>query len=333
MSAVRVHCPAHITLLFSIHDTDNRSSHQGSRGAGFCVEAGVSVTAEISEQSSKEDGVDVSSQVKVWDRVESLIDHERESSFYSMYHDIAEHFRDSGYIDESDSVNLEVRLELPCSQGFGMSAAGHLAAAEAYIRVLEIDDSVSAAGLAHDMERRRSTGLGDVLAISAGGVELRLEPGAPPEPGVVTGFASDAPVLLVWSPGEGRHTSGYIDSLDWRDSISVAGEAAVERLRQGQWNADRWSELLEESHLFAEESGLLAEPERKALLANVNEAIEQSAQADDICACLCMLGVSAVIVPRSLESPVGEDILEQLGEQLRACGLGTQVTRIAPLQS
>ena len=107
MSAVRVHCPAHITLLFSIHDTDNRSSHQGSRGAGFCVEAGVSVTAEISEQSSKEDGVDVSSQVKVWDRVESLIDHERESSFYSMYHDIAEHFRDSGCIDESESVNLE----------------------------------------------------------------------------------------------------------------------------------------------------------------------------------------------------------------------------------
>ena len=333
MVPVRVHCPAHITLLFSIHDSDSRLSHQGSRGAGFCVESGVNVAAELSERSSMGVRKDVSGQVNVWDRDESLVDSEKEPSCYSMYHDIAEHFRNSGSIDESQDVNLDVRLELPCSQGFGMSAAGLLAAAEAYIRVLGITDSTLAAGLAHRIERRRSTGLGDVLAMSAGGVELRLEPGAPPEPGVVTGFASDAPVLLVWRPGEGRHTSGYIDSPDWRDGISAAGGDAVDRLRQGEWNADRWPELLEESHVFAEASGLLAEPERKALLADVNAIIERSAYSTDLCACLCMLGVSAVIVPRTLTRPVVEVSLKELAEQLRGCGLGAQVTRIAPLQS
>ncbi len=333
MNPIRVHCPAHITLLFSIHDADSRLSHQGSRGAGFCVEAGVNVVAEISERSSQGESGDVSGRVNVWDRDESLVDREEELSCHSMYHDIAEHFRNSGSIDESEAVDLDIRLELPRSQGFGMSAAGVLAAAEAYSRVLGIDDSALAPGLAHRIERRRSTGLGDVLAMSVGGVELRLEPGAPPEPGVVTGFASDAPVLLVWRPGEGRHTSGYIDSPDWRDDISAAGGAAVDRLRQGEWNADRWPELLEESHVFAQASGLLAEPERKALLADVNEIIERSAYSTDLCACLCMLGVSAAVVPRTLTRPVGEEVLEELGEQLRVCGLGAQVTRIAALQS
>ncbi len=334
MNPVRVHCPAHITLLFSIHDSDSRPSHQGSRGAGFCVESGVNVAAEMSERSSSmgESG-GVSSRVNVWNRDESLVDCETDPSCYSLYRDIEEHFRISGCFDESQVVNLDVRLELPCSQGFGMSAAGLLAAAEAYIRVLEINESGLAAKLAHRFERQRSTGLGDVLAMSAGGVELRLEPGAPPEPGVVNGFASNAPVLLVWSPGEGRHTSGYIDSPDWRDDISAAGGAAVNRLRQGEWNADRWPELLEESHVFAEASGLLAEPERKALLADVNAIIERSAYSTDLCACLCMLGVSAAVVPRTLTRPVDEQSLEELAEQLRGRGLGAQVTRIAPLQS
>ena len=334
MSPVRTHSPAHITLLFSIHDADSRASHQGSRGAGFCVEAGVSVAASISERrSSGQHQDDFPGRVRIRNLDGELLNIQEELASHRMYLDIASMFRETGSIAESDPVDLEIQLELPRSQGFGMSAAGLMAALEAYSELLEIYDMDLVSRLAHDYERARSTGLGDVLALSAGGVELRLEPGAPPSPGSVVAFAADAPVLLVWNPGEGRHTGGYIDSPEWRDSISAAGEAAVGRLKQGEWNSGRWPELLEESRLFAETSGLWAEPERASLLQAVETGIDDSDESEHLCACLCMLGVSAAVLPRSLESPVDAKYLERLGECLRAGGLGARVTRIAPLQS
>ncbi len=334
MNPVSVHCPAHITLLFSIHDADSRPSHQGSRGAGFCVESGVRVEARISERSFIDDHRgEVAGRVRIWDSDGALLHIEEELASYRMYSDIASLFRQSVSIDESESVDLDIWLELPRSQGFGMSAAGLIAAIDAHAEIMKTDEVDIAWRLSHDYERAKSTGLGDVLALSAGGVELRLEPGAPPSPGSVVAFAAEAPVLLVWSPDEGRHTSGYIDSPDWRDRISGAGEAAVARLREGEWNTARWSELLVESRRFAEASGLLAEPERKALLQEVDSVIGASDDSDSLCACLCMLGVSAAVLPRSLERPVDEAVLDEVGESLRSLGMCAKVTRIAALQS
>ena len=77
------------------------------------------------------------------------------------------------------SVTVNTILDLPVSQGFGMSAAGALSAALALADLLNLsrDDAIKAA---HYAEIQSHTGLGDVIASSFGGIEVRRKAGLPP---------------------------------------------------------------------------------------------------------------------------------------------------------
>jgi len=76
-------------------------------------------------------------------------------------------------------ISIDTQLDLPISQGFGMSACGALSAtlATAHLLHLSRDTAVKAA---HYAEIQLRTGLGDVVASSFGGIEIRREPGLPP---------------------------------------------------------------------------------------------------------------------------------------------------------
>jgi pantoate kinase len=77
------------------------------------------------------------------------------------------------------SITVNTILDLPVSQGFGMSAGGALSStlAVAHILTLPQEQAIKAA---HYAEVQLHTGLSDVIAGSYGGIEIRREAGLPP---------------------------------------------------------------------------------------------------------------------------------------------------------
>ena len=305
MDETTVQVGGHVTLLFSIHSKSLLARNQGSRGAGFCLEDGVEATAKIIDK-----GPDKIS-------ITSMEGHLFPEGVH-LYSDLLDSFRD--VFNVKSFVEIKVNLELPVCQGFGMSGAGLLAASLALGEVFDCGDEGQLARLAHRLERKHSSGLGDVLGLWAGGCELRVTPGSPPFPGKAFGFDVNCPALLVWDPDGGKHTSNYIDDPAWKSKITKAGELAVDRLKEHEWNQNIWDMLLEEADRFALESGLLEEPERAKLLHAVLE------QADDSMSChLCMLGTSLIVVPKRLgENPD----CDELASRLRSIGLGVRETTL-----
>lgn len=303
MDEVTVQVGGHVTLLFSVHSKPLLARNQGSKGAGLCLEDGVKATVEHLAKGpdqilvTKMDG-------------SPFLEGEK------MYFDLLNSFRDLFNIDSP--VRITIQLELPVSQGFGMSAAGILATSLALGELFDCGDEGQLARLAHRLERQNSGGLGDVLGLWAGGCELRVIPGSPPFPGKAYGFDVGCPALLVWDPDGGKHTSNYIDDPEWKSKITLAGEYAVNRLKKHEWNQGIWNRLLEEADNFALESGLLDEPERAKLL---NLVLEQSD--DSMSSHLCMLGTSLIILPKRLGQNVD---FGTITSNLRSLGLGVRET-------
>jgi pantoate kinase len=299
MDEVVVQAGGHVTLLFSIHSKPLLARNQGSRGAGLCLEDGAEVTAKIIEKGP--DNISV-----------THMDGQDFPEGEDLYVDLLASFREIFKVESS--VQIDVKLELPISQGFGMSGAGLLAASLALGEIFDCGDEGQLARLAHRLERKHSGGLGDILGLWAGGCELRITPGSPPFPGKAVGFDVGCPALLVWDPERSTHTGTYIDNSTWKSKITTAGESAVNRLKKFDWNQDIWENLLDEADRFALESGLLEEEERAKLLNIVLE------KADESMSChICMLGTSLIILPKKLNHlpDYGE-----LSSILRSLGLG-----------
>ena len=305
MSEVTVHVGGHVTLLFSVNSKQLLARNQGSKGAGFCLEDGVESTVRILNQG--EDRVSV-----------RTMDGELFVEGNKLYIELLKSFRNVFKIQSP--VEIDVKLELPISQGFGMSAAGLLATSLALGELFDRGDEGQLARLAHRIERNISGGLGDILGLWAGGCELRTIPGSPPIPGQAVGFSADAPALLVWDPDGKKHTSSYINDADWQVKISNAGESAVERLKKYNWDSSIWNTLLDEADKFAMQSGLLEEVERANLFSTVIENTDESLSPH-----LCMLGTSLIIVPTQLGQ---EPDYSEIAATLRSFGLGVRETRI-----
>jgi len=234
---------------------------------------------------------------------------------------------------------LSVTISLPPAQGFGVSASGAVASAMAFQRAvgLPYEESLRRAySVAHWVERSRSTGLGDVTALAAGGVERRMEAGSPYHgsdlrngPGRAEGWSLGTPVVLAWRSGSGKHTSVYIDDSNWKRVISEAGSRQMETLSKGDWTAERWADLIESASSFSHDSGLFEDSSRNELV-TMAEAAAASAGAEDVEVMLCMLGESVAIVP--VDPTNGgewiEDVITEL-DNIGLKGLGTRVGKLS----
>ena len=305
MGEVTVHVGGHVTLLFSIHSEPLLARNQGSKGAGLCLEHGVISTVKNLPQGDDEISV-------------FSVDGRRFEEGEKLYIDLLKSFRE--VFSVTNSVSIVVKLELPVSQGFGMSAAGLLATSLALGELFGRGDEGQLARLAHRIERNESGGLGDILGLWAGGCELRTVPGSPPSPGKAVGFSVNCPAILVWDPKGERHTSSYIDDDVWKEKITKAGDAAVSRLKQYEWNSMVWPELLHEADRFAMNSGLLEESARANLFSTVLENTSRKMSSH-----LCMLGTSLIIVPKKL----GENFdVSEVAIRLRSLGLKVLETNL-----
>ena len=319
----RGQCGGHITLFFTIEDEVGDPVSQGSRGAGLCIDDGVEAIAK------GEDGGG--------GLVVRFHDGEYDST---MYDDVLEELvREIPEIGSFD-WELNIKMSLPASQGFGMSASGAIASAISFQRAVGIphEECLRRSFLvAHIVERKRSSGLGDTTALSSGGVERRISAGSPFSdsildrgPGLSEGWATETRVLLVWRERTGKHTSKYIDNPDWRVKINQAGESAMEIIGSGNWDSDRWSELIVRALTFASESGLQYDASRTEIVGSANGAIEHSGYSDRLTAMLCMLGESVVIVPN--DSLDEGDWIGDLSSVLEDKGFSTFSSRIGALR-
>jgi pantoate kinase len=305
MAESTTHVGGHITLLFSISDDALLPRRQGSRGAGLCLKDGVNVIVERLDNSDE----NPLSEIIVRDYNDELLIGEHE-----LISDLLEAFHSTYRLSKNVSHRVLMTCELPLSQGFGMSAAGLLACALALGEIHGVEDIGPLVRLAHRIERQHSAGLGDVLGLWAGGVELRTNPGAPPYPGKAIGFSIDAEAILVWVGDASRHTSEYIDNAEWKRAINKAGNSSVKRLSERNWGPEIWPELLKESDRFAIGSGMLNERDRSDLLADVHVLLVQNGLREDASCHLCMLGSSLVILPKNLtnQPKFDDDLLQKI---------------------
>ena len=314
----RAHVGGHVTLIFSIQDDAESLLEQGSRGAGISLDRGVIIEAT---GESGNGSLSISGDAP-GDELHRLVLEELTTL-------------DSAFGEYDWTLSHEG--ELPSSQGFGLSAAGAIACGLAIQRALGVDEDLTrsrAIHIAHRVERRLSGGLGDVAALHSGGIELRLEPGCPQltdglgGPGAVLSWYAEIPLVVVWRTPSSQHTSNYIDDGDWKLAIRAAGEHCLFGLREGQWDAERWPELLSKSAEFAERSGLLDDSGRIDLLHMIGSALAGAGFADGaLVARLCMLGESAVIVPS--EFPMSDDWQNKVIEHLQMRGLGATSASVA----
>lgn len=333
------HCPGHITLIFSIHDSSLLPRGQGSRGVGLCVEHGVrvdlkplgSVKPDQDEMLSSGEILDTPAeysespelQVNIWDMEGNKFD-----GSLDMYHDLVSELREMYLLDKYESFQLEIYLQLPVSQGFGMSASGLMATCLAFQKYTKKGRTEQYVRLAHRLERKYHGGLGDILGLYLGGVEIRTVPGSPGAGGDGESFTVDSDLILVWNNENQRHTSTYIDDPKWKISISKSGDECVDELITGEWAEGKWPQIIEKSVKFSKDSGMMSEEIRSEFLERVNSTIKRLGFESKVQTCLCMLGISAVILPKFLDNAMTGDELDVLRKELVEENLGAIISKI-----
>jgi len=151
--------PGHISGFFEPVYSKQDFARSGSRGAGINVSLGA-ISEVVVKNSLKQD-------------FEIFINNRKSNAIVTKLA--------LRYILGEKPVNILVntKIQLPTSQGFGMSAASALSATLALAKVIRVS-STEAMKAAHCAEVQLKTGLSDVLASCFGGIEIRKEAGLPP---------------------------------------------------------------------------------------------------------------------------------------------------------
>lgn len=228
MMKAKAFSPGHVTGFFEICPNADPLL-AGSRGAGMCLSLGATsevVLVPATKQSIKVTIDGKGSKAEVTKRA------------------ITHLIGDKGY-----RVEVATELELPVSQGFGMSASGSLSAAiaAAYLLGKERNEAYEAA---HRAEVETGCGLGDVAAIHRGGITLRRRPGLPPVGEVVRIEGKPQVVLAV--VGKRLLTKKILENGDKRREINDKGGYLVDSLIK----EPTLEKFMTNSRIFALETGL-----------------------------------------------------------------------------
>src|SRR3989454_6521583 len=207
-------------------------------------------------------------------------------------------------------IIVQSDVQLPISQGYGMSAAGALSAALAGNDAMDLGLShARVVAIAHAAEVEARTGLGDIVPASLGGVDFRMEPGAPPH-GVVRRIHADAEVLLAVL-GPSMPTKAVLTDRETVKRIAEAGHRCVQEFSK----APSLEDLFRLGKRFTLETGLAH--------GHVKEAIEAAAPYG-MCS-MSMLGNSVFAVGQI--EPL-DALMKGMGAQRYRCKIDQKGARL-----
>lgn len=248
--------PGHVTGLFEIHDEHPEPERRGSRGAGFSLAQGAVSLVEIEPaESLRIDivlGKEASDAPTTRDALVTLLKLAVRDGKVPLNKDAPQGSR------ARIRVRVQTELQLPVSQGFGMSAAGALSASLALSRCLRLGRA-EAVRAAHVSEVSNRTGLGDVVGAALGGFEVRKAPGVPPW-GNIHNFVGYGDAVLCVVGGR-LPTKDVLSDPAKRAAVNAAGARGLDSLLK----SPSLPLFLEASQAFARESGLLTPELERAM--------------------------------------------------------------------
>lgn len=231
---VTAFCPGHITgLFFPCPHAEPLES--GSRGAGMCVSLGARSTVSLTDAT---EGVRISINGRTGTASVTR------AALMQL-------------LPPEHGASVDMTLDLPQGSGFAMSAAGTLSAVVALAELLDLPKQ-HAFEAAHLAELTHHSGLGDVAAMIGGGIVVRTREGIPPQ-GQTFRLADELDIVAgVVGP---RMSTALVLEGERMRRLSKTGEECQRRLL-AQPTVDNFLRLCRE---FAERSGLITSPVRKAL--------------------------------------------------------------------
>lgn len=224
--------PGSVTLFFEIRERKGDLKRTGSRGVGVCVSSGVRT------------------RIFPGKRLEVCIDGEVRKN--TIQEEVAKRM---GFVGRIESI-----VELPVSQGFGMSGAAALSTALAIAKLKGIS-YLTAARVAHEVEVRRKSGLGDVATQYEGGFTLRLREGIQPFGVVDRLFYPPLPIFLIVFRERGIETHEILSDPQEVSKIKKEGYRAMRSLLQ----KPTWKNALKVAREFSFRTGLISEEMRDFL--------------------------------------------------------------------
>ena len=228
-------CPGHVSCVFQ-PVTSFDAMCTGSRGIGIRLNKGATATVE-----ERDDGV-----------VNIYLDGTQEIAHITRM--VAENLAPGRGFD------IRIENDLPVSQGFGMSAAGALAAGLCIADMTGRSRS-DAFKAAHAAEVMGGGGLGDVAAIVAGGdIPVRTVAGFPPFGRVENADFTIDHLTLVVIGGELRTDSVLGDPFTLKKVREAAGESMDSFIMDPSYE-----NLFDVSNAFSSKSGLESPAVRRAI--------------------------------------------------------------------
>lgn len=231
----RAFAPAHVSGLFAVHDEDADPLKKGSRGAGWSLDEGAIAQAEAG------------------DSLRIRIDGEASEAPVTR--------AALQRLAPGHGLHVDVRLGLPVGQGFGMSAAGTLAACLAAADLLGLEPEL-ALEAAHVAEVTSGTGLGDAVGSWFGSGEVRMKPGCPPHGWALRIEPPEGTRFLFCTLGRGIPTPSIIRDATWKRKTRELGDPAVDRILAAKRDG-AWERILLESHSFGDALGLMPQEMRR----------------------------------------------------------------------
>lgn len=240
--------PGHVSGLFAVHDEAPDLLHKGSRGAGWSVELGATASVDLAAATRVAIDGQATDAAVTKDALARLA--------------------------PGKPFDVRLRLGLPVRQGFGMSAAGTLAACLAAANLLGIEPEEALAAT-HAAEVASGTGLGDAVGSWFGAGEVRMRPGCPPHGWALRVEPPAGARFLFCVLGAGIPTPSIIRDAAWKKRTRELADPAVDRILAAGREASRgalplagrhhgeaaaaakWDVLIDESAAFSQALGLM----------------------------------------------------------------------------
>ncbi|MHA2068065.1 MAG: pantoate kinase [Candidatus Thorarchaeota archaeon] len=236
--------PGHITGIFRIHDGHDDPLRCGSTGAGFCVDIGTTTTVNLEDHTKLEVSVKYNGT-----QIEAPVTTTVIQRLLQQHHRVSK-------------VEVVHESMLPIGVGFGASGAGALGTALALSCLIGEDyDPQNAATHAHIAEVVNHTGLGDVIAQTFGGVEVRTRPGAPGI-GEIEAISIPDSINVVLAGAPGLETKKVLTNAVHRERIIDVADDLMGELRANP----SLDSFVSYSKQFARSIGLMTSRVKSAII-------------------------------------------------------------------